>query len=41
MLIRAEPGRLMNLDKERLPTALEEDRRGSFITDAALHMINN
>ena len=30
----------MNLNKERLPDAKEEDRRGAFITDAALHMIN-
>ena len=40
MIIRAEPGRVMTLDNTRLPTARDEDRRGAFITDAALHLIN-
>lgn len=40
MLVRAEPERLMTLDKNRLPTARDEDRKSGFIKDAAIHMIN-
>lgn len=39
-IIRAEKGRLSTIDRSRLPDSLEEDRRHAFVTDAAIHVIN-
>jgi len=30
----------MTLKKDRLPKIQDEDRRGNFITDAAIHVVN-
>jgi len=40
ILIKAEKDRVMTLRPERLPETREEDRRHNFVTDAALHLIN-
>ena len=40
LLIKCEKERVMTLKKDRLPMIQEEDRRGNFITDAAIHVIN-
>lgn len=40
MLLRAEPERMMGINKARLPETQESDRRRAFLTDAALHFVN-
>ena len=41
MLVRAEPDRVMRLDSEMNPVASDDDRRGAFLTDGVIHLINN
>ena len=40
IILRAQEDRLMTLDKERLPQALDSDRRSAFVTDGAIHLVN-
>lgn len=39
-VLRADKNRLMKVQASHLPSALETDRRQSFITEAAIHLIN-
>jgi hypothetical protein len=39
-MIRAQKERLSTIDRSRLPDSIEEDRRHAFVTDAAIHVIN-
>lgn len=41
ILVRAEPDRVMRLDPEICPAAADDDRRGAFLTDGVIHLINN
>ena len=41
VLIRAQKDRLMTLDLEKFDTARPEDRRMNFITEGAIHLVNN
>ena len=40
MILRAAKERVTKLNHERLYKSQDDDRKGAFITDAALHLIN-
>lgn len=40
MIIRAHKERVTKLDHDRLYKSQDDDRKGAFITDAALHLVN-